>query len=1120
VSTRISYVNAGDFDGDGRQELLGKNGAACGATSTYFVVFKNLSSPGTLAFSSEVDITSVAGLCFYNRSVITDLNNDNKLDIAVTRGLFSESSSVILNQSTPGVIDINTFAQSPDLINGGNTIALSDFDGDDLPELITHNEGNNTGIALRPNTSTSGAISFADSIPYFSNIFREGETSISDINGDAKKDIIIAADWSQNWVSILENNFNGTLDESSFKLPVRLVTNTIFPKTLDVGDLNHDGKPDIVTGNQNAFLSILENAVQFPPKITNVSTYQAQVGASITIEGQYFSTTPSENKVRFGSVFANVISATSTELVAEVPQGAAYDHITVGVDIFTAISLRKFSLSTGPGADFDASSFAPPFSIAASGDVVDLVAGDLDNDGKIDLMAREGSSRLILKNQSTSDVLDAASFQIIPSSLSHLVTPSILTDLNGDGYLDLFGTGRVLFNNSNSGTEPIEFLDQITSFSASGAIQLKDLNQDGILDNVAPNSSVVTINEGLYTTVSFPTVCCPPNIPFASNINLTKPGGLGQTAVADYDGDGFLDIAASNPNADNVSFFRNLGFEDVITASDFTTAENFSVGDNPIKVASGDLDLDGKIDLAVINQNDNTVSVLHNQSTIGNFNFDLYSYSVTASPRLLRVHDLDGDSKPEIITINAFVSGLGATFSILKNNTASMDASSFAEEQFYSRSNNAVPSDFEIADLDEDGRADLILTSSDPDELVIYKNLVSSISAISISSQPTDDSSCEGTNATFSVSAAGTSNITYQWQEDQGSGFSDLTDGNGVSGSATSTLSLTGVTNAKNGFFYRCVISGDFVTDVVSNEVQIQVLEQASISTQPQDQTVNIGQNATLSTTATGDDLSYQWFKDGIPLNNENDPSLIINSATISDQGLYSCVVENSCNSITSNEVSLIVSDPNSGFSVTDGSQNQTINNGQQAVISFDPAVVGATTSRTFTINNTGQTDIMINSIIVSGDDDVFVLGAVPSEVVVGSSESFKVVAESQVTGLFTASVQIETSIGDFIFPISVEFSDQPQNGSLIVYNAVAPSGNGKHDFLKIENIELFASSSVQIFNRWGDKVYEAIGYDNQSVRFEGVGNVGASKELVEGTYFYVIKTEVEQLTGYLFLRR
>ena len=233
----------------------------------------------------------------------------------------------------------------------------------------------------------------------------------------------------------------------------------------------------------------------------------------------------------------------------------------------------------------------------------------------------------------------------------------------------------------------------------------------------------------------------------------------------------------------------------------------------------------------------------------------------------------------------------------------------------------------------------------------------------------------------------------------------------------------------------------------------------------------------------------YQWQKEGVDIATETSNSLTLANVMISDEGIYTCLEGHSCNSILSDVATLEIIDPSSGFSVTDGIQNLQINNAQQTAIEFDPAVAGVTSSRTFIINNTGQTTITISNIMLTGDM-VISLGPIPSHVDVGSSESFEVISESQVAGLFNASVIIESNIGSFTFPITVQFTDPPVNRALLVYNAVAPNGNGKHDFLKIENIESTANNSVQIFSRWGDKVYEASGYDNETTRFEVIGYV------------------------------
>ena len=117
--------------------------------------------------------------------------------------------------------------------------------------------------------------------------------------------------------------------------------------------------------------------------------------------------------------------------------------------------------------------------------VNDLVVGDLDNDGKADLLVRDGNDLLILKNQSAAEVLDASSFLTIPSTVSLFVQPGLLSDLNGDNYLDLFTQSQVYFNSSETASEAIEFQDQTALQTGnSPSFVLTDFNQDGILDNV------------------------------------------------------------------------------------------------------------------------------------------------------------------------------------------------------------------------------------------------------------------------------------------------------------------------------------------------------------------------------------------------------------------------------------------------------------------------------------------------------------------------------------------------------------------------------------------------------------------------------------------------------------
>ncbi|KRB59177.1 gliding motility-associated C-terminal domain-containing protein [Flavobacterium sp. Root186] len=95
------------------------------------------------------------------------------------------------------------------------------------------------------------------------------------------------------------------------------------------------------------------------------------------------------------------------------------------------------------------------------------------------------------------------------------------------------------------------------------------------------------------------------------------------------------------------------------------------------------------------------------------------------------------------------------------------------------------------------------------------------------------------------------------------------------------------------------------------------------------------------------------------------------------------------------------------------------------------------------------------------------------------------------------------------------------------IYNAVSPDGDGKNEIFKIDGIKCYSNAYVQIYDRWGVLVYDAYGYDNQSVAFRGISEgratVNRQKGLPDGTYFYVITyttylNEPVSRIGYLYL--
>lgn len=100
----------------------------------------------------------------------------------------------------------------------------------------------------------------------------------------------------------------------------------------------------------------------------------------------------------------------------------------------------------------------------------------------------------------------------------------------------------------------------------------------------------------------------------------------------------------------------------------------------------------------------------------------------------------------------------------------------------------------------------------------------------------------------------------------------------------------------------------------------------------------------------------------------------------------------------------------------------------------------------------------------------------------------------------------------------SVEVTVEPNTGEIEIFNAVSPNGDGANEFFEIANIT--TPNTVEIYNRWGDLVYEVSDYNNSTVRFEGNSNQGSSGDLAAGTYFYSIKTADQTITGYLVLKK
>jgi gliding motility-associated-like protein len=102
---------------------------------------------------------------------------------------------------------------------------------------------------------------------------------------------------------------------------------------------------------------------------------------------------------------------------------------------------------------------------------------------------------------------------------------------------------------------------------------------------------------------------------------------------------------------------------------------------------------------------------------------------------------------------------------------------------------------------------------------------------------------------------------------------------------------------------------------------------------------------------------------------------------------------------------------------------------------------------------------------------------------------------------------------------------DYPDDGCLLFRPVLTPSDmDEKNDFMLVTCVEFVPQNSIEIFNRWGQLVFQTEGYDNDSNSWKGTNSRGEA--LPEGVYFYVFKylnpstRENVTLKGYVNLLR
>jgi hypothetical protein len=345
-----------------------------------------------------------------------------------------------------------------------NSIAIADVNGDGVPDLLvatTVDQGNatNPGVANVILGNKSPAGTFLKGAQYSTTGSDPSSIAVADLTGTGSLDLVIA-NFSSGSVSV----FMHGATPGTYMTAVNVATSGA-PNQVAIADVNADGHLDLVladsstNGNAIVVLQDPANPGHFlaPTSLSTGANGVAGVAAAdLNGDGELdIVASVSDSSRNNGAVYVFLQSATSPgTFLAPVsyPAGARPQGVRIADlngDGLPDIVVANF----GPGLDGTGSAgvsvllqdaanrghFLPPITYATQGGAVDVAVGDLNGDGKPDLVVANlgpsptGSVSVLLQNPAQPGVfLSATSYAGFGQPLAVAIA-----DLNGDGHPDI-----------------------------------------------------------------------------------------------------------------------------------------------------------------------------------------------------------------------------------------------------------------------------------------------------------------------------------------------------------------------------------------------------------------------------------------------------------------------------------------------------------------------------------------------------------------------------------------------------------------------------------------------------------------------------------------------------------
>jgi len=815
-------ILVGDFNGDGKQDLIVVHATS---PSTFEVWLGN----GDGTFNVGTNFLNPISPNFLVGGVVTPPDASGNLDLLFVDALNPANVWTVLGNGD------GTFSQTPTsvAVSGGplSNVVFADFNGDGVLDFAATQKstaGLNTiyqdaiFLGQANGTYLPGTLLTNPDLAY-----DICNNSVGDLNGDGKPEIVSAncsGVGAAGTLTVYLNNGDGTFHTGVYySAGTESVDNTvanIAPQAVTIADVNGDGLNDIVSSN---------------PKGGDVTILLGNGNGTVNVPTVGYSTggTPK-----------------TSALVADF-NGDGLADIIVPDNEFSFAYLQGY----GDGAFRSAMDYYSPVPGGYGAGATTMATGDFNGDGHPDFVLGN-----VGYNNPSGSLIGITVFLANPDGslkpganygTSGAYQGVAVGDFNGDSKLDIAAV-----NQSNGGVQ-IWHGDGTGAFALASfyptlitepyTVVTGDFNNDGFPDLAVVNLDSLSTSPNITVSVLLNNKTG--GFQTATLYSVNSSVGFGEDMVAaDVNGDGILDLVVAEYNPGVVAVL--LGNGDGTFKPAIVPAFNFNLLGN---LALGDLDGDGKLDLAVVVDDPSVGTGLAVAKGNGDGTFQpAVLYSTTLQninltqplPGDVQMVDLNGDGKLDLVYSNLNYGTVGVLYN---TGTNSFATGMFYDPVEYTAGSNVFA--LALVDINGDGAVDVVAADNGYAGATVMLNASGNVNTVLSSANPAVVSQSVTFTATITAKVRGVTAVP--------SGSVTFLDGSTSLGSGTlnnSVATFTTTTLAVGTHSITAQYGGDSnfraSTSAAVSEV-ITATPDFALSANPSSMTVNAGISAQYTFTVT-----------------------------------------------------------------------------------------------------------------------------------------------------------------------------------------------------------------------------------------------------------------------------